>query len=211
MDPARKAAEICRCGGLDGRRAPSPKCSSCGACKFSVTSLDPRRRRGRTASKPSPDLVLAGARGLASIVLFSRLMHNVADIMTRKVLTVSPDAYVADAAWGLTLKGVSGAPVRDDRGNLVGVLSKSDLVDPEKSDSDPDHPRTVEDSMTPLLYAAKSTDSVGFAARRMVETGVHRVVVIDESGKIVGIVTPIDILRGLLDGKLETADFARKR
>jgi CBS-domain-containing membrane protein len=50
---------------------------------------------------------------------------------------------------------------------------------------------------------------VGFAARRMVESGVHRVVVIDDAGAIVGIVTPIDVLRGLLDGKIDATDFAR--
>lgn len=135
-------------------------------------------------------------------------MHSVADIMTRNVLTVASDAHLEDAAWGLTLKGFSGAPVKDEHGNVIGVLSKSDIVDPEKTDPKAHH-HFVRDSMTPLLFAARSTDPVRFAVRRMVETGVHRLVVVDDRGEVVGIVTPIDILRGLLEGKLQAEDFAR--
>src|SRR5579863_4032957 len=60
-------------------------------------------------------------------------MLRIKDIMTKAVYTVEADASAEEAAWGLTRRHIGGAPVRDGRGNLVGVLSKGDLVNPEPS------------------------------------------------------------------------------
>jgi CBS-domain-containing membrane protein len=134
-------------------------------------------------------------------------MCKVEDLMTRKVLTVAAGAGVDDAAWGLTMQGLSGAPVKDERGNLIGVLSKSDLVDPGKRDANSDERTTARDVMTPVLFAARASDPIRFAARRMVETGAHRLVVVDDSGALVGIITPMDVLRGLVEAKIDPRDF----
>ena len=48
--------------------------------------------------------------------------------MTRDVLTLSPEMTVEQAAERLVQRGVSGAPVVDDRGHLVGILSESDIL-----------------------------------------------------------------------------------
>jgi predicted transcriptional regulator len=122
---------------------------------------------------------------------------TVADIMTKQVLTLSPDADVGDAAWGLTISGISGAPVKDAQGHVLGVISKSDLADPGRIKHGSGH-ETVGDAMTPLLFAIRSSDSVMDAARRMVETGSHRLIVVDDDGKLAGIVTPMDVLKDLV-------------
>lgn len=57
-------------------------------------------------------------------------MLRVRDIMTPNVFTLDTDASVLEAAWALTRRSISGAPVRDAAGALVGILSKSDLVNP---------------------------------------------------------------------------------
>lgn len=132
-------------------------------------------------------------------------MLKVRDIMTRKVLTLDPEADVREAARGLDREGVSGAPVRDDAGNLVGVLSKSDLTRPPRR-VEPRPPK-VSDTMTPVLFSARATDPVSFAVRRMVETGSHRLIVVGDDGDLVGIVTPMDVMRALLDGRLDPDDF----
>lgn len=121
----------------------------------------------------------------------------VSDIMTRNVLTVSPDASVQDIAWGLRIRGVSGAPVRDGDGHLLGVVSRSDLNDPTRvGESGPESGQaTAGEAMTPALFAVRDTDTVLDAAKRMVETGTHRLVVVDGEGKLVGIITPMDVLR----------------
>ena len=122
---------------------------------------------------------------------------TVEQIMTRKVLTLAPDADVNDAAWGLTMRGISGAPVKDAQGHVLGIVSKSDLADPGRMRS-PLAPETVSDAMTPLLFAVRASDNLMDAVRRMVETGAHRLVVVDDEGKLAGIVTPMDVMRELV-------------
>ena len=134
-------------------------------------------------------------------------MLKVEDVMTRKVLTIDPNADVKDAAWGLSMKGVTGAPVKDEHGNLIGVLSKSDLADPERITGDAMRQK-VGDTMTPFLFTAQVSDPLRFAVRRMVETGSHRLVVLDGDGKLVGIVTPMDVMRALDAGRFTQEDIA---
>lgn len=122
-------------------------------------------------------------------------MLKIRDIMSRNVFTLSEQASLEDAAWGLTANGVSGAPVRDANGRLVGVLSKSDLVDPDRGQDGEE--RTVGEAMTPALLAMNADEPAMAAVRLMVADGIHRVIVIDERGRLAGIVTPMDVLRAL--------------
>src|SRR5262245_59819036 len=122
-------------------------------------------------------------------------MLRIRDIMTRKVFTLSEQTSLEEAAWGLTANAVSGAPVRDRNGHLVGVLSKSDLVDPDRGAT-----QTVSEAMTPALLALRADDPAMDAVRLMVADGIHRVIVMDERGRLAGIVTPMDVLRALVRG-----------
>lgn len=124
-------------------------------------------------------------------------MTRVEEIMTRNVMSVGPEVDVEDAAWGLTVRGISGAPVRDGMGHVLGVVSKSDLVDPARNKAGVGHAK-VEDVMTPAIFAVRATDSVEEAARRMVDTGAHRLIVVDAAGHLAGIVTTMDVLRAML-------------
>lgn len=127
-------------------------------------------------------------------------MPKVEDIMTRNVMTVAPNTPVDDLAWGLTQKGVSGAPVQDAGGHLLGLVTKSDLADPNRPNKL--HAATVEDVMSPFVFAVNASDSVLDAAKRMVDTGSHRLVVVDSSGHLAGIVSTMDVVRALVAGKL---------
>jgi predicted transcriptional regulator len=126
-------------------------------------------------------------------------MLRVSDIMTRKVVTLSDQNSLEEAAWRLTANAVSGAPVRDINGRLVGVLSKSDLIDPDRAVAGDEVP-SVGDAMTPALLALREDDLAMDAVRLMVADGIHRVIVIDERGGLAGIVTPMDVLRALVQG-----------
>lgn len=128
-------------------------------------------------------------------------MLKVEDIMTRNVMTVAPEVPVDDLMWGLTLKGVSGAPVQDAAGHILGLVSKSDLANPSRPSQLVD--ATAEDVMTPIVFAVNSGDSVGEAAKRMVETGSHRLVVIDDDGHLAGIISTMDVVRAYVAGKLD--------
>lgn len=51
-----------------------------------------------------------------------------ADVMTRDVVTLSPDMTLESAAERLVQRGISGAPVVDEHGRLIGILSESDIL-----------------------------------------------------------------------------------
>lgn len=126
---------------------------------------------------------------------------TVAEIMTIGVVSLRAKESVQRAARRLTEIGAEGAPVQDAAGRVFGMVSKSDLVDPSQSGS-----RTVEDVMSPVVLAVSVADEVMTAVRRMAETGAHRLLVLDALDQPVGIVTPMDVLKALADGRLTLRD-----
>jgi CBS domain-containing protein len=116
---------------------------------------------------------------------------------------------------------ISGAPVVDELGNLVGVLSQSDLIEYELATEreltveapfyrrpydDALHPARgfqlealsadkVKDVMTPYLITVTEDTPIREVAARMAEHGIHRVIVVDEDEQISGIVSSLDVLR----------------
>lgn len=123
-------------------------------------------------------------------------MLLIRDIMTRQLFTVDQGASAEEAAWALTRRHIGGAPARDDAGNLVGMVSKSDLVDPEPAQWLRKE-ATVGDVMNPDLVTLYANDPAMAAVTEMVKREIHRIVVLDEDSKPVGIVTPMDIVRAL--------------
>jgi CBS-domain-containing membrane protein len=134
-------------------------------------------------------------------------MITIADIMTRDVFTLPASARADKAAWELSLRGITGAPVRDGRGRLVGVLSRSDLADPERSEG-PLEAKEVQHIMTPALFTLLPSEPVSKAIKLMVREGIHRVIVMDENHEMVGIVTSSDVLGALSRGELADESFA---
>jgi CBS-domain-containing membrane protein len=127
-------------------------------------------------------------------------MLRVRDIMTTQVFTVDADASAEEAAWGLTRRHLGGAPARDHDGNLIGVLSKSDLVDPEPAQWIKGE-ATVGDLMNPDVITLYAEDPALAAASELEKRDIHRIVVLDADGKLAGIVTPMDIVRAVAQGK----------
>ena len=127
-------------------------------------------------------------------------MLRIKDIMTTNVYTVEAGASAEEAAWGLTRRHIGGAPARDHDGNLVGVLSSSDLVNPE-----PDQwirgEATVGDLMNPDVISLYAEDPAMAAVNEMAKRDIHRIIVLDEDSKLAGIVTPMDIVRAMARGE----------
>ena len=59
-------------------------------------------------------------------------MQKAIDIMTKKVITVTPETTVTELAQLLTSHGIGGAPVLDGSGTLLGVVTENDLIDQKK-------------------------------------------------------------------------------
>ncbi len=130
---------------------------------------------------------------------------RVRDIMTTDVFTLVASTSIDDAARSLTFHQVSGAPVLD-HGRIVGVVSKSDLVDPRHR-AGVEKP-IVRDAMTKVVHAVRPGDAAMSAVRLMVNENVHRAVVVNDQGKLVGIVSPMDVMRALARGEQVQANDA---
>ena len=142
----------------------------------------------------------------------------VSDVMTRDVVAVAPETSLVTVARLLSEHHISGAPVVDGSGRAVGVISASDLVNPDRVGSQTrgvpvfyriEHgwaspeidtaaisAGRAEDVMTPMPFTIDGRAAVLEAAATMVEQRVHRLLVTEE-GALAGIVSTIDLLRGI--------------
>src|SRR5437764_13838214 len=116
---------------------------------------------------------------------------RVGEVMTRSVLTTTPQAVVKDAAIVLAGHGVTLLPVVDEDGRLVGVLTEADVVrgrippDPRRgawhgSQAGPPPPATVGEVMSsPALTTDPYTDAAELATM-MIDQGLRSVPVVEE-------------------------------
>lgn len=125
-------------------------------------------------------------------------MLRAADVMSPTILTLEPGTTLAEAAHALRTRGVSGAPVCDAEGRLVGMLSKSDLVEVCFDEHARVRPRCVGEVMSTDVITAGPNEPVRELIQQMLFEGVHRIVVVDK-GTVVGIVTPLDVLRAMYE------------
>jgi CIC family chloride channel protein len=132
---------------------------------------------------------------------------KVAELMQRKVKTVGSDATLADAIVSLADGHISGMPVVDGGGKVIGVLSTTDVLTAEAEVGDPTARQTllentsVRDIMTPRPFTIAPSEDVREAARQMLYAEVHRLFVA-EGDKVVGIISTTDIVRAVATGKL---------
>jgi len=148
------------------------------------------------------------------------------DVMNPIVLSVREDKTVQELATFLTENEISGAPVVDPRGKLVGVVSLRDIVEraAETPGIVPERPQRgfhgpgweekltrnelsqmhienegllVREIMTPTVYTVKEDTPVSEIARTMISGHIHRLLV-TRAGQAVGIVTTLDLLKLLV-------------
>lgn len=123
----------------------------------------------------------------------------VADLMTIDPVTIAVDAPLEDAAHMCRANAISGLPVTDDAGELVGVISQSDLVSIQDSPlgrlirAEPSGLR-VGEVMTSPAVTVPMTASLREAARRMRDGRIHRLVALDDRGRPVGVLSASDFV-----------------
>jgi CBS domain-containing protein len=153
------------------------------------------------------------------------VVHTVGDVMTTPVVTVSPGTTFKEAVRTLTSRRVSGLPVVDADGRLVGIVSEADLLSKaEKRNADAymleskahrlDRARAmavdVASAMSRDVATVRSDFPIALAAREMHDRGFKRLPVVDERGKLVGIVSRGDLLRVFLRSDRQLGDEVRK-
>lgn len=128
-------------------------------------------------------------------------MLLIRDIMTESVLVLTEGTPLLEAATTLSNMGVSGAPVCDPQGRVIGVVSKSDIV-AKLADGRSSAELRVGDLMTSKVFSVRPGDVLGGAIRRFVAENIHRLMVVDEEQHLLGILTPMDVLKAIVEGKL---------
>lgn len=123
---------------------------------------------------------------------------RVRDVMTTELVYLPASMSAGVAAETLTRRRIHGAPVLGDDHSVVGVVSKTDLLDVRNYPGDRD--AVVGDLMTHVVLAVRVNDPLMLAVRLMVSEDVHRALVMNEDGTLAGIVAPMDILKALAKG-----------
>ncbi len=144
----------------------------------------------------------------------------VKSVMSRQVVSISHHETLHEALRLMTDNRVAAIPVVDQHDTCIGILSTSDLIDVTREvdeelyqHEDDDSPRGwlvglladrlghqhVESVMTDSVATVSPTTTVTDAAAEMLENFVHRLPVVSDSGKLLGIVSATDILRALVD------------
>ncbi|MEZ0090910.1 CBS domain-containing protein [Streptacidiphilus sp. EB129] len=140
--------------------------------------------------------------------------RRVHDVMTQEVVTVEPGTPFKEIASLFHRNDITAVPVVDDQGRPMGMVSEADLLRKEAAAPDPDgrgsgnwmRPRdrdraeaeTAGGLMTSPAVTARGDWSVVEAARAMDRHRIKRLPVVDEAGRLVGIVSRSDLLQVFL-------------
>lgn len=139
---------------------------------------------------------------------------KVQDVMTTDVVTTTPDTSLKQAALALVQRGISGMPVVDDDGRVLGVVSEADILAKEGDDRrsgggflqwlvDPGDPWistrfdavTVGEAMSKPALTIQPGRPLAEAATIMLDEGINRLPVVDDDGKLTGLVSRGDLVR----------------
>jgi len=117
--------------------------------------------------------------------------------MSRYVFAFKPDQEVLEAAKLMADRGISSAPVIDDIGNLVGVLSDTDCMAAAiKVGFDPDWKGLVKEYMSEGVVTVEANESILKIAERFLKDRFRRYPVMEDN-RLIGQISRIDVLKAL--------------
>ncbi|MCX6384012.1 MAG: CBS domain-containing protein [Actinobacteria bacterium] len=147
------------------------------------------------------------------------------DIMTKKVITINQDASIEELSGLLLDNNISGVPVVDNDGKMIGIATEGDII---VKDTDLHFPRyfklldsiiylesltkfknslkkhlaiKVSEIMTSDIISCSPETPVDDIANTMVENKINRIPVLSADGKPAGIITRADIIKSMVRGK----------
>jgi CBS domain-containing protein len=150
--------------------------------------------------------------------------------MTRNVVAVRPDTPLKDVAALMIDKGISGVPVVDDSGAVVGVVSEADFVIKERGTEGVRRrlfagvfgesrraraelakiaATTAGEAMTSPALTVEASDTLKWAAEQMAARKINRLPVV-ERGVLVGIITRADLVRAFVRSDAELERLVRE-
>jgi CBS-domain-containing membrane protein len=125
--------------------------------------------------------------------------RTAAELMSADLHTLPATVTPAEATAFLTAKGIGAALIVDEAGRPAGVLSKSDLLihNCEAVHGGTAAPTAVRDLMTPVVFSVRPDAPARQVVEELLSFQVHRLFVVDDEGRPVGVITPTDIIRKL--------------
>jgi CBS domain-containing protein len=152
--------------------------------------------------------------------------ETASDLMTPNPVSIRDIATVREVVVFLTDRKISAAPVINEAGRPVGVVSEADILKYDREHIEhlapvPDYylqgeltlrsgetlsdsfqvetadTDLVRDIMTPIIFAVKPDASAAVVVNELVTRRIHRLFVVDEDGSLVGVVTTLDVLQRL--------------
>ena len=120
---------------------------------------------------------------------------RIEEVMSQNVHCLFPEIKIQEVVEFFRQNHISGAPVLSHDGQLIGVISMEDLI---RALRVYDLGAPVQQYMSSQLITVKGKDPVVEALKKFVSMNVGRLPVVDEAGKLIGILTKGDITRGLL-------------
>jgi CBS domain-containing protein len=118
------------------------------------------------------------------------------DLMEKDVITIAPETPIADVQRLFVEDEIHGAPVVDEDGRVLGVISTADVLRIGQDYADRLDDFTAADAMTKELVSAPPTATAVDLATTMYRQRVHRILIVEDRA-LVGIVTTFDLLRAL--------------
>lgn len=140
------------------------------------------------------------------------------DIMTKKVITISKDATLAELAKLLIKNKISGVPIVDKREELVGIVTEADLIIKESNlpfplsfsfaflesyesytKSTKEYLETrVEEVMSTNVKTAREDMPISKVVNIMINNNINRLPVLNNDGKLTGIITRADVIKSMI-------------
>ncbi len=135
--------------------------------------------------------------------------ETAADLMTPSPVSIQEDASLAEVIALLADRGIGAAPVIDEAGHPIGVVSHADILIHERekrrsavrASAEAEHvagpaadPTRVRDLMTPAVFSVAPEASAAKVVEEMLAMKVHRLFVVDANGVLVGVISALDVL-----------------
>jgi CBS domain-containing protein len=148
------------------------------------------------------------------------------DVMSLNPWSIRDEASVQEAVVFLTDRRISAAPVINEAGRPVGVISEADILRYDREHVEHLHPvpdyylkseltlpsgerlpndfeievgdvTRVADIMTPVIYSVTPETPIDKVVEQLVSRRIHRLFVVDDDGSLIGVITTLDLLRRL--------------
>jgi len=125
--------------------------------------------------------------------------NTAADLMNAGPVSLDASATVSEATTFLTERAFGAAVVIDDAGHPLGVVTKTDVLvhaRQRRPGLEPDD-TPVTEFMTPAVFSVRPETPARSVVEQLLALNVHHLFVADPAGVIVGVISPVDVLKKL--------------